>query len=119
MSSCIEASPVADVLIEKEANRIHARIKDLVALRNQSVSANVPGCQYIIGRRLADLERAKKCFESDAGQKINAILQARLRVDLMSHYNVRGAARKQFLKAKNLKNRVKFLKVATKKRLFF
>jgi hypothetical protein len=60
LSSCIEASPVADVLIEKEASRIHTKIKTLVALQGQAASAGVPGCAFIVARRLRDLERAKK-----------------------------------------------------------
>ena len=77
----------------------------------------MPGCAFIIGRRLNDLERTKKCFETDAGKKINAILQARLRVDQMAHYNVRGAARKKFAKAKAERARVSAVKVAMEKRL--
>ena len=126
LSSSIEASPVADVLIEKEATRIHKKIKDLVALRNQAVAVNVPGCQYIIGRRLSDLERTKQCFESDTGKKVNAVMdrkvnavmQAKLRVDLMAHYNTRDAERKKYQKKKTATARAKLLRAATKKRMF-
>ena len=67
---------------------------------------------------LSDLERAKKCFESDAAMKVNAVMQAKLRVDLMAHYNTRGAERKKYQKKKIAKGRAKLLRAATKKRMF-
>ena len=55
LSSCIDASPIADVLIEKEATRVHAKIKELVSIQNQAASAGIPGCAFIIKRRLTAL----------------------------------------------------------------
>jgi hypothetical protein len=118
LSSCIDASPLADVLIEKEASRVHAKIKELVSIQNQTASAGIPGCAFIIRRRVNDLERRKKCLETGTGRKIEAILQARLRVEKMAHHNVRDAARKQFAKNKAAKMRARFKAVCTKKRLF-
>ena len=118
MSSCLDASsPVAKLLIEKEATRIQHKIKDLVAVKDLSVSAGVAGVKFVMDRRMSDMRRNKKCFETDAGKKIHAILAARMRVDQMSHYNVRGAARKLFMKAKHAKARLAFNRRCTKKRL--
>ena len=58
-------------------------------------------------------------METDAAKKTNAILQSKLRVDLMAHYNARDAARKLFAKHKAARNRARFRAAATKKRLFF
>ena len=118
LSSCIDASPLADVLIEKEASRIHAKIKELVSIQNQAASAGIPGCAFIIRRRVNDLERRKKCLEKGTDRKIEAILQSKLRVDQMAHHNVRDAARKLFAKNKAARNRARFRAAATKKRLF-
>ena len=118
LSSCIDASPVADVLIEKEASRVHAKIKELVSLKSQVASAGIPGAAFIIRRRLDDLERTKKCLETDAGKKIQAILRSKLRVDMMAHHNVRDAARKAYAKAKISRNRARFRTAMTRKRLF-
>ena len=82
------------------------------------VSAKVPGCKFIIDRRIKDTERNKECLETDAGKSINAILQGRLRLEQLEHYNTRDAARKKFMRAKAEKNRVSAVKAATKKRLF-
>ena len=57
-------------------------------------------------------------LETDAGNNIHAILSAKLRVDRMTHHNVRDAARKKFQRVKAEKNRVKAVRAATKKRLF-
>ena len=92
LSSCLESSPLAAVLIEKEATRIHTKIKDLVAVKDLAVSAGVAGFKFVMDRRISDMRRNKKCFETDAGKKIHAILAARMRVDQMAHYNVRDAA---------------------------
>jgi hypothetical protein len=118
LSSCIEASPVADVLMEKEAARIHTKKKTLVAIQSEAASAGVPGCAFITARRLTDLARAKKCIETDTGRRINAILQGKLREQAITHHNIRDKARKQFQKLKHAKARAAFTKAATKKRLF-
>ena len=118
MSSCIDASPLADVLIEKEASRIHAQIKDRVSIQNQAASPGIPGCAFIIRRRVNDLERRNKCLETGTDRKIDAILQSKLRVDQMAHHNARDAARKLFAKTKAARNRARFRAAATKKRLF-
>jgi hypothetical protein len=127
LSSCIEASPIADVLIEKEACRIHAKIKSLVSINRQVASASVPGVGFIIRRRVTDLERKQKCLAADKDGKVknstleaktHAALIAKLRVEQLGHYSVRDKARRLFAKAKTAKNRARFRKAATKKRLF-
>ena len=118
LSSCIDASPLADVLIEKEASRVHAQIKHLESIQKDAASAGIPGCAFIIRRRMNDLERRKHCLETGADRKINAILQSKLRVDQMAHHKVRDAARKLFAKTKAARNRARFRAAATKKRFF-
>ena len=118
LSSCIDASPLADVLIEKEASRVHAKIKELESIQKSAASAGIPGCAFIIRRRVNDLERRRKCLETGADRKIGAILEAKLRVDQMAHHNVRDAARRLNAKNKAARNKARFRAAATKKRLF-
>ena len=127
MSSCLDASPLAEVLIEKEASRIHAKIKKLVAIKHDAASAGIPGVGFIIRRRVNDLQRNKKCLEADkqrpgihgaADQKTHAVLQSKLRVEALAHHNVRDAARKLYAKVKTAKSKAKFKARALKKHLF-
>jgi hypothetical protein len=118
LSSNIEASPIAAALMEKEATRIHTRLKDLEHVKALVVAAGVPVCRFTIERRITDLERNKQVLETDAGKTIHASLSAKLRVDRMTHHNVRGAARKKFAKAKAEKARAKLARAGIKKRLW-
>ena len=54
-----DASPIQAVLIERAANRIRAKQKELEVLRALVVSAKLPGCTFIVDRRLKDVERHK------------------------------------------------------------
>ena len=55
-------------------------------------------------------------LETDAGKNIHAILSAKLRVDRMTHHNVRDAARKKYAKARAEKARAKVVRAGIKKR---
>ena len=46
-----DASPIQAVLIEREANRSHAKQKELEVVRALVVSAKLPGCTFIVDRR--------------------------------------------------------------------
>ena len=118
MRSECDASPIAAVLIEKEANRILAKKKKLEAVRALVVSAKLPACTFIVDRRLKDVERNKECLETDAGKSIQAILQSAIRLEQTQHYNVRAAANKAFMRKKAEKKRKAGIAAATKKRLF-
>ena len=115
------------MLIEKEASRIHAKIKKLVAIKHDAASVGIPGVGFIIRRRVNDLQRNKKCLEADmqrpgihgaADQKTHAVLQSKLRVEALAHHNVRDAARKLYAKTKTAKNKARFKAAAVKKQLF-
>ena len=54
-----DASPIQALLIEREANRIHAKQKELEVVRALAVSAKLPGCTFIVDRRLKVVERHK------------------------------------------------------------
>ena len=118
LSSNIEATPVGAAVLEKEATRIHTKLKELKHIRALVVAGGVPGCRFTLDRRISDLERNRNMSETDAGKDINAILSVKLGLDRLMHHNVRDAARQTYAKVKAQKARAKFVRDGVKKRLW-
>lgn len=100
LSSEIDASPISNAMIAQEATRIFNKLKELERGKAAMMAAGLDVCRFTVERRITDLERNKKVLETDAGKDIQAVLSAKLRVDGLSQYNTRDAARKLYAEKK-------------------
>ena len=103
LSSQITATPIDDALVEKEAARLYTRIEDLKKCRAQVVALGMPSCKFAIERRITDIERNKQVLEARVGGDVQALLNAKLRVDRMLQSNLRDERRKTNSVAKKKK----------------
>ena len=118
LSSQITATPIDDALVEKEAARLYRKIEELKKCRAQVVALGMPSCKFAIDRRITDIERNKRVLEARVGGDVQAVLNAKLRVDRMLHSNLRDERRKTNSVAKKKKQRAKAAKAAVAKRLW-
>ena len=118
LSNSVTAIPGAESLAEHEAGLIMAKIRDLKAVMADNALKGVPGCKYLLTKRIRDLESCKEGLDKGASMATIACLYHKLRLERLTNVNERDIARAQYSKAKRKKAMEKLLKAQIAKRMW-
>ena len=120
LSSKAEAIPGGECLAEREAALIMDTITGLKAVKADNALKGVPGCKYLLDKRITDLERCKEGLEKGPSMGTLACLHQNLRLERLLHINERDIARAKLNKEKKKKKKdmKKLLNAKWKKRLW-
>ena len=90
----------------KELGRLTRTIDKINDCKVRCVEVGVPGCRYQLDRALVELERGRECLSAKApNNDVYAALTVKLRLEALTHSNVRDINRAKNAKAKRVKTR--------------
>ena len=118
LSNSVTAIPGAESLAEHEAGLIMAKIGELKAVMADNARKGVPGCKYLLTKRIRDVESCKEGLEKGPSMATIACLHHKLRLERLTNVNERDIARAQYSTAKRKKAMQKLLKAQIKKRMW-
>ena len=95
-----------------------AKIRDLKAAMADNALKGVPGCKYLLTRRIRELESLKAGLKKGPSMATIACLHHKLRLERLTNVNERDIARAQYSKAERKKAMQKLLKAQIKKRMW-
>ena len=117
MGNKVEAISGCEILAEREAGLIFDTITKLKAVKAENALKGVPGCKYLLDKRITDLQRCKDGLEKGPSMATLACLHQKMRQDRLTHINERDIARSKWKIEKRKKDMNKMIKAKWKKRL--
>ena len=118
LSSNIAAMPGGESPAEREATLIMDTITGLKKVKRDLMKVGVPGCKFLLDRRIRDLERNKEALEAGPCSETIAVLNEKLRLERLMHINERDIARAKYAKEKKQRLFAKVVKGKIKKWLW-